>query len=108
MSATAPAPRQRSQRRLDRREADAGITSQVTHEVHIERVHQQLCGDVGVERENQLEIEAPVQASRLAADRLRLETKISVDRAAAGLPWSKLGMVRGPAHLGASITLVQI
>jgi polyisoprenoid-binding protein YceI len=59
-------------------------------------------------RDNQLRVQAPVQASRLAADRLRLETKVSVDRAAAGLPWSKMGMVRGPAHLGASIVLVQI
>jgi polyisoprenoid-binding protein YceI len=59
-------------------------------------------------RDNQLRIQAPVQASRPAADRLRLETTLSVDRAAAGVPWSKLGMVQGQAHLGASLVLVQI
>jgi polyisoprenoid-binding protein YceI len=59
-------------------------------------------------RDNQLRIQAPVQATRLAADRLRLDTKISVDRAAAGVGWSKLGMVQGKAHLSASIVLVHI
>jgi polyisoprenoid-binding protein YceI len=59
-------------------------------------------------RDNQLRVQAPVQASRLAADRLRLDTKVSVDRAAAGVGWSKMGMVQGKAHLGASIVLVQI
>jgi polyisoprenoid-binding protein YceI len=59
-------------------------------------------------RDNELRVQAPVQASLLAADRLRLDTKVSVDRAAAGVGWSKLGMVQGKAHLGASIVLVQI
>jgi polyisoprenoid-binding protein YceI len=58
-------------------------------------------------RDNQLRIEAPVEASRLADDRLHLATKVSVDRAAAGVGWSKMGMVQGKAHLGASIVLVQ-
>jgi polyisoprenoid-binding protein YceI len=57
-------------------------------------------------RDNQLRVQAPLQASRLDADRLRLETKISVDRAAAGVGWSKMGMIQGKAHLGASIVLV--
>jgi polyisoprenoid-binding protein YceI len=59
-------------------------------------------------RHNELPVQAPVQANRLAADRLHLSTRISVDRAAAGVGWSKMGMVRGPAHLGASIVLVQV
>jgi polyisoprenoid-binding protein YceI len=59
-------------------------------------------------RDNHLGVQAPVQATRLARDRLRLDTSISVDRAAAGVGWSKLGMVKGPAHLGASIVLVLI
>ena len=59
-------------------------------------------------RDNQLRVEAPVQATRTAADRLRLDTKISVDRAAAGVGWSRMGLVQGKAHLGASIVLVQI
>jgi polyisoprenoid-binding protein YceI len=59
-------------------------------------------------RDNQLPVQAPVQASRLAADRLRLETKVSVDRAAAGVGWNKMGMIQGKAHLGASIVLVHV
>jgi polyisoprenoid-binding protein YceI len=59
-------------------------------------------------RDNELSIQAPVQATRLAAERLRLETRISVDRAAAGVGWSKMGMVQGKAHLGASVVLVRI
>jgi polyisoprenoid-binding protein YceI len=58
-------------------------------------------------RDNQLRVEAPVQASLLADDRLHLDTKVSVDRAAAGVGWSKMGMIRGKAHLAASIDLVR-
>ena len=58
-------------------------------------------------RDNELRVQAPVQASRLAPDRLRLDTNLSVDRAAAGVGWSKLGVIRGKAHLGASIVLVR-
>jgi polyisoprenoid-binding protein YceI len=58
-------------------------------------------------RENELRLETPVQAARLGADRLRLETRLSVDRAAAGIGWSKMGMIQGKAHLGASIVLVR-
>jgi polyisoprenoid-binding protein YceI len=58
-------------------------------------------------RDNELRVEAPVQATWLVGDRLRLDTTISVDRKAAGVGWSKLGMVQGQAHLGASIVLVR-
>jgi polyisoprenoid-binding protein YceI len=59
-------------------------------------------------RDNELRIQAPVQASLLDTDRLRLDTNVSVDRAAAGVGWSKMGMIQGKAHLGASIVLVRI
>jgi len=58
-------------------------------------------------RENRLRLETPVRATRLGADRLRLETRVSVDRAAAGIGWSKMGMIQGKAHLGASLVLVR-
>ncbi|HWF55502.1 MAG TPA: YceI family protein [Solirubrobacteraceae bacterium] len=58
-------------------------------------------------RENQLALQAPVTATRLGDDRLQLETNVSVDRAAAGVGWSKMGMIQGKAHLGASIVLVR-
>jgi polyisoprenoid-binding protein YceI len=59
-------------------------------------------------RDNELTLQAPVQATRIDTDRVRLDTKISVDRAAAGVGWNKLGMIQGKAHLGASIVLVRI
>jgi polyisoprenoid-binding protein YceI len=59
-------------------------------------------------RDNELAIQAPVQASRLDTDRLHLETSVSVDREAAGVGWSKMGMIQGKAHLGASIVLVRM
>jgi polyisoprenoid-binding protein YceI len=58
-------------------------------------------------RDNELTLETPAQASQLDADRLLIETKVSVDRAAAGVGWSKMGMIQGKAHLGASIVLVR-
>jgi hypothetical protein len=58
-------------------------------------------------RDNELRVQSPVQASRLAGDRLRLDTKVSVDRAAAGVGWNKMGMIQGKAHLGASIVLAR-
>lgn len=58
-------------------------------------------------RDNELALQSPVQASRQDTDRVLLETKLSVERAAAGVGWSKLGMIRGKAHLGAAIVLVR-
>jgi polyisoprenoid-binding protein YceI len=58
-------------------------------------------------RDNEIAVEAPAQATQLGADRLRIDTKLSVDRAAAGVGWSRLGMIRGKADLGASIVLVR-
>jgi polyisoprenoid-binding protein YceI len=59
-------------------------------------------------RDNELLVRSLVDATRLSDDRLRLETNISVDRAEAGVGWSKMGMIQGKAHLGASVVLVQI
>jgi polyisoprenoid-binding protein YceI len=59
-------------------------------------------------RDNELALKAPVHVTRLDEDHLRLETNVSVDRAAAGVGWAKMGMIRGKAHLGASIVLVRI
>ena len=58
-------------------------------------------------RDNELAVKSPVQASWLDADRVRLETKLSVDRAAAGVGWSKMGAIQGKARLGAAIVLVR-
>jgi polyisoprenoid-binding protein YceI len=66
----------------------------------------QLNGTLRI-RDNELTIHGPVRASLLAEDRLRLDTEISVDRAAAGVGWSKMGMIQGRAHLGASIVLAR-
>jgi polyisoprenoid-binding protein YceI len=66
----------------------------------------QLNGTLRI-RDNELAIHGPVRASLLADDRLRLDTEISVDRTEAGVGWSKMGMIQGKAHLGASIVLAR-
>jgi polyisoprenoid-binding protein YceI len=58
-------------------------------------------------RDNDLVLKSPVQVSRLDTDRVRLDTKLSVDREAAGVGWSKMGAIQGKAHLGATIVLVR-
>jgi polyisoprenoid-binding protein YceI len=57
-------------------------------------------------RENRLPLTAPLTISH-HDDQLQLEASVTVDRAAAGVGWSKLGMIKGPAHLHASIVLVR-
>jgi hypothetical protein len=42
-----------------------------------------------------------------SADGLRLDTKVSIDRVAAGVGWNKMGMIEGKAYLGASIVLAR-
>jgi polyisoprenoid-binding protein YceI len=59
-------------------------------------------------RDRQVQVHTPVEITRLDADHIRLDTKLRVDRAAAGLDWNKLGMIQGKAHLGGSIVLVRI
>jgi len=57
-------------------------------------------------RDNALVIDTPVQVST-ATDGMTLSTTLSVDRAAAGVGWSKLGMIKGKAHLHAKLTLAR-
>jgi polyisoprenoid-binding protein YceI len=57
-------------------------------------------------RDNSLPIEAPVQATT-AGDRLTLTTTLDVDRTAAGLGWSKMGMIQGKAQLNAKLNLIK-
>jgi polyisoprenoid-binding protein YceI len=58
-------------------------------------------------RDNALAIKAPLTLSPAGADRLVLTTAIDVDRAAAGVGWSKMGMIKGKAHLSAKLTLTK-
>jgi polyisoprenoid-binding protein YceI len=57
--------------------------------------------------ENRLVLSAPVTATQIDADRLSLSTRVSVDRSAAGVGWSKLGMIQGKAHLHGILELVR-
>lgn len=57
-------------------------------------------------RESRLPLTAPLTTSH-HDDHLHLEASIDVDRVAAGVGWSKMGMIKGPAHLHASIVLVR-
>jgi polyisoprenoid-binding protein YceI len=56
-------------------------------------------------RENAFAITTPVSVDRNGPDRLTLTTAIDVDRAAAGVGWSKMGMIKGKAHLSAKVSL---
>jgi polyisoprenoid-binding protein YceI len=57
-------------------------------------------------RDNTLALTTPLTVE-IQGDKLHLRTTISVDRAAAGLGWSKMGMIKGPAHLDAHVVLSQ-
>jgi polyisoprenoid-binding protein YceI len=56
-------------------------------------------------RQSSLRVTAPLEIIKSGADQLQLRTTLDVDRAAAGVGWSKLGMIRGDAHLDAKVTL---
>jgi polyisoprenoid-binding protein YceI len=58
-------------------------------------------------RDNALAIEAPAEISLTGSERMTLSTQLDVDRAAAGVGWSKLGMIKGAAQLSALITLIR-
>jgi polyisoprenoid-binding protein YceI len=58
-------------------------------------------------RDNALAVQAPAHVSAADPNRVTLSTQLSVDRAAAGVGWSKMGMIQGTAHLHASITLTR-
>ncbi len=55
-------------------------------------------------RQNTLAISAPLEVST-HDDHLHLETSLAVDRAAAGVGWNKMGMLKGAAQLHAKLTL---
>lgn len=57
-------------------------------------------------RDNRLPLTVPLRISQ-HDDHLHLEASIDVDRAAAGVGWSKMGMIKGPAHLHVSIVLAR-
>jgi polyisoprenoid-binding protein YceI len=56
-------------------------------------------------RQTELPVEGPVVATTLPDGRLKLETTVAVDRDAAGLSWSKLGVIKGKAQLHTSVVL---
>jgi polyisoprenoid-binding protein YceI len=58
-------------------------------------------------RDSALTIDAPLTVSPDGSDRLILSTALDVDRAAAGVGWSKMGMIQGKAHLSAKLTLTK-
>ncbi len=58
-------------------------------------------------RDNALAIDAPLTLTTSDPSRLVLSTALDVDRAAAGVGWSKLGMITGKAHLDAKLTLTK-
>jgi polyisoprenoid-binding protein YceI len=65
----------------------------------------ELTGELRI-RQSVLQVSAPVTVVR-DGDSLTLTTELAVDRAAAGVGWSKLGMIKGPAHLSATVTLAR-
>jgi polyisoprenoid-binding protein YceI len=58
-------------------------------------------------RENTLALTAPVTVVADGSNQLTLTTALDVDRTAAGLGWSKMGMIKGKAHLSAKLTLAK-
>jgi len=58
-------------------------------------------------RDHALEVAAPLEVLTADGDRLTVRTEVSVDRAAAGVGWSRAGMIKGPAHLSAALALVR-
>lgn len=57
-------------------------------------------------RDNDLKITTPLTVSVHDENHLHLSTEISVDRAAAGVGWSRIGMIQGKAHLRAHLILI--
>ncbi len=55
----------------------------------------------------ELEVTAPLEVERMP-DGITLSTALEVDRAEAGVGWSRAGMIKGPAKLSAKLTLVSV
>jgi polyisoprenoid-binding protein YceI len=58
-------------------------------------------------RETSLEVTAPLEVTHSDENHLHLHTALSVDRSAAGVGWSKMGMIKGPAELDATLVLTR-
>ena len=58
-------------------------------------------------RDNALPVSAPATVQADADGEMTLRTTLDVDRAEAGVGWSKMGMVRGKAHLNAAVRLTR-
>jgi len=54
---------------------------------------------------SELEVSAPLRLETQNGE-IILSTELEVDRAAAGLGWSRAGMIKGPAKLAARVTLL--
>jgi polyisoprenoid-binding protein YceI len=65
----------------------------------------ELTGELRI-RDNVLQVSAPLSVEH-DGDRLTLTTELAVDRAAAGVGWNRMGMIRGPALLSATVTLAR-
>jgi polyisoprenoid-binding protein YceI len=52
-----------------------------------------------------LQLVAPLQVEA-GSDQITVSTTVEVERAAAGVGWSKAGMIKGPAKIHATLTLV--
>ena len=57
--------------------------------------------------DNASAIDTPVEINLEESGRLTLSATLDVDRAAAGVGWSKTGMIKGPAHLTAKVVLAR-
>ena len=58
-------------------------------------------------RDNALTVSAPATVQAGADGEMTLRTTLDVDRAEAGVGWSKMGMIRGKAHLDAAVRLTR-
>ena len=56
-------------------------------------------------KSTELQVTAPLHVATQAGQ-MTLQTELDVDRAAAGVGWSRAGMIKGPARLTAKLTLV--
>jgi polyisoprenoid-binding protein YceI len=65
----------------------------------------QLHGVLSI-RDTDLPLDAPLTAEVVSPEHVTLSTAITVDREAAGVGWSKFGMIQGKAHLNARVKLV--
>jgi polyisoprenoid-binding protein YceI len=58
-------------------------------------------------RETGLPLRIKADAQTTDPGSLSLSTKLDVDRTAAGIGWSKMGVIKGKAHLSVNVTLIR-